>query len=41
MTGSIDPLVKALAAHELVDLVSEKPSLEEAFLTYYGGADAP
>ena len=41
VTGSIDPLVKALAAHELVDLVTEKPSLEEAFLTYYGGAGAP
>ena len=41
VTGSIDPLVKVLAAHELVDLVTEKPSLEEAFLTYYGGAGAP
>ena len=41
VTGPIDPLVKALARHELVDLVTEKPSLEEAFLTYYGGERAP
>jgi ABC-2 type transport system ATP-binding protein len=41
MTGPIDPLVKLLAAHDVIDLVTERPSLEEAFLTYYGGTDAP
>jgi ABC-2 type transport system ATP-binding protein len=41
VTGSIDPLIKVLARHPVVDLVTEKPSLEEAFLAYYGGADAP
>ena len=39
VAGSIDPLVKALARHEVVDLQSREPSLEEIFLTFYGGAD--
>lgn len=39
--GSMDPLVKALAEHEVVDLRSEDPSLEEVFLAYYGPAEAP
>jgi hypothetical protein len=41
MSGPIDPLVKLLARHDVIDLVTERPSLEEAFLTYYGGTDAP
>ena len=40
MVGPIDPLVKLLAAHQVLDLVTERPSLEEAFLTYYGSPDA-
>jgi ABC-2 type transport system ATP-binding protein len=35
--GDVDPFVKALATAHVVDLVSEKPSLEEIFLTFYGG----
>jgi ABC-2 type transport system ATP-binding protein len=35
--GSPDALVKALAAHEVVELTSREPSLEELFLAYYGG----
>ena len=36
--GPIDPLVKALARFEVLDLQSREPSLEEIFLTFYGGA---
>jgi ABC-2 type transport system ATP-binding protein len=38
--GALDPLVKALARYDVVDLVSREPDLEEVFLAYYGrGAD--
>jgi ABC-2 type transport system ATP-binding protein len=37
VTGSIDPVVKALAHHDLADLEITEPSLEEVFVTYYGG----
>ena len=30
------PIVKAAARHEVVDLKSHEPSLEDIFLTYYG-----
>jgi ABC-2 type transport system ATP-binding protein len=33
--GSLDALVKALAAHEVVDLRSREPDLEEIFLAHY------
>ena len=33
--GSIDPVVKAAARHELVNLVTHEGDLEEAFLAYY------
>ena len=36
VVGPIDPLLKELARHRVVDLVSEKPTLEEVFLTFYG-----
>ena len=39
VAGPIDPLVKALARYEVVDLQSREPSLEEIFLTFYGGAE--
>jgi ABC-2 type transport system ATP-binding protein len=40
--GPIDPIVKALARHEVADLVSHEPSLEDLFLTFYGeDRDAP
>jgi ABC-2 type transport system ATP-binding protein len=38
--GDMDPVVKALAPHRVVDLVSEKPSLEEIFLAFYGASEA-
>jgi ABC-2 type transport system ATP-binding protein len=40
--GSMDPLVKALARFEVVNIISHEPSLEEVFLAYYeeGGRDA-
>ena len=37
--GTVDPLLKALARFTVVDLVSREPSLEELFLTLYGGED--
>ena len=39
MAGPIDPLVKALASHEVLDLQSREPSLEEVFLTFYATED--
>ena len=33
--GDLDPVVKALAAHHVVDLEATHPSLEEVFLAYY------
>jgi ABC-2 type transport system ATP-binding protein len=37
VAGPMDAVVKALAQHEVVDLESHEPSLEEIFLTFYGG----
>jgi ABC-2 type transport system ATP-binding protein len=39
LAGPIDPLVKTLARYEVLDLQSHEPSLEEIFLTFYGGVD--
>jgi ABC-2 type transport system ATP-binding protein len=35
VAGSLDAVVKLAARHEVVDLVSHEPSLEDVFLTYY------
>lgn len=41
--GRLDPLVKAAARHEVIDLLSAEPDLEETFLSFYyqseGAAD--
>ncbi len=38
--GHLDAVVKAAAAFEVVDFVSQPADLDEIFLTYYrGGAD--
>jgi ABC-2 type transport system ATP-binding protein len=34
--GDIDPVVKALAAHRVIDLAIEEPDLEESVLSLYG-----
>jgi ABC-2 type transport system ATP-binding protein len=42
--GSVDPVIKAAAGHEVVNLVTHEGDLEEAFLAYYESeedADAP
>jgi ABC-2 type transport system ATP-binding protein len=39
--GSLDALVKVLARHEVTDLISEEPDLEEVFLSYYSDQDHP
>ncbi len=35
VAGDVDPAVKAIAAHAVVDLEFAHPTLEEVFLTYY------
>jgi ABC-2 type transport system ATP-binding protein len=39
--GSVDAVVKAAARHEVVDVVSHEPSLEDVFLAYYGKQEEP
>jgi hypothetical protein len=39
VSGSIDPLIKAAARFEVVEINSQEPSLEELFLTYYSPAE--
>ncbi|HXR11521.1 MAG TPA: ABC transporter ATP-binding protein [Gaiellaceae bacterium] len=39
VSGSIGPLVAALAEHPVVTLTSREPSLEEIFLHHYDGSD--
>jgi ABC-2 type transport system ATP-binding protein len=38
--GEVDGLIKALAAYQVSDLETERPSLEEIFLAYYEGETA-
>ena len=35
--GPVDAIVKAAARFEVVDLVSQEPTLEDVFLAFYGG----
>ena len=37
VVGTLDPLIKAAARHEVVNLTTHEPTLEEIFLSYYGG----
>ena len=37
VTGPVGPLIKAAAQLDLVDLALHEPTLEEIFMTYYGG----
>jgi ABC-2 type transport system ATP-binding protein len=36
--GSLDAVIKTLAAYEVKDVISQEPSLEDAFLSFYGEA---
>ena len=36
-SGSIGPVVQAATRHELIDLISREPNLEDIFLAHYGG----
>jgi ABC-2 type transport system ATP-binding protein len=38
VTGSLDTVIKAAAAHTVTNLVSHEPNLEEIFLAFYGEA---
>jgi ABC-2 type transport system ATP-binding protein len=40
VTGSIGPLIAALAEHPVATLTSREPSLEEIFLHHYDGSEA-
>ncbi|MBN1285234.1 MAG: ABC transporter ATP-binding protein [Anaerolineae bacterium] len=37
VSGKLDPVIKVAANYEVLDLAYEEPSLEEIFLTFYGG----
>jgi ABC-2 type transport system ATP-binding protein len=37
LAGDIDPVLKAIATHTVLDLEIARPTLEEVFLTYYQG----
>ena len=37
-TGALDPIIKTAARHTVTDIELVRPTLEEVFLTYYGGA---
>ena len=39
VTGSVGPLIKAAAQFDLVDIALHEPTLEEIFMTYYGGGE--
>jgi ABC-2 type transport system ATP-binding protein len=39
VSGVMDPVLKRAASFQVVDLVSHEPTLEEIFLTFYGGGD--
>ncbi len=39
VTGSVGPLLAAVAGKDVVSLTTREPSLEEIFLHYYGSAD--
>jgi ABC-2 type transport system ATP-binding protein len=39
VAGDIDPVLKALSSHHVLDLEAVHPSLEEVFLAYYRGKD--
>ncbi len=39
VTGSVGPLIAALAEHPVATLTSREPSLEEIFLHHYDGSD--
>ncbi|HEY2716919.1 MAG TPA: ABC transporter ATP-binding protein [Solirubrobacterales bacterium] len=41
VAGDLDPVVKALAAHRVLDLEATHPDLEQVFLGFYEGAEAP
>ena len=40
VTGSLDPVVKKLGEHQVVDLISRLPDLEDVFMTFYAGEGA-
>lgn len=39
VAGNVNAVIAALANHDVVDIVSKEPSLEEVFVRYYGGGD--
>ncbi len=39
VTGPVGPLIKAAAQFDLLDIALHEPTLEEIFMTYYGGGE--
>ncbi len=39
VSGELDPLIKALGAHPVIDLRSHEPDLEDVFMTFYSRRD--
>ncbi|HEY7255732.1 MAG TPA: ABC transporter ATP-binding protein [Solirubrobacterales bacterium] len=39
VVGDLDPVLKAIAGHHVLDMELTHPTLEEVFLTYYGGEE--
>jgi ABC-2 type transport system ATP-binding protein len=39
VSGSVGPLIAALAGHPVMTLTSREPSLEEIFLHHYDGSE--
>jgi ABC-2 type transport system ATP-binding protein len=39
VSGSVDPVIKAAARFEVVDIESHEPSLEDVFLSFYGRSE--
>jgi hypothetical protein len=37
--GNLDGLIKAASQHTVVDVIAERPSLEEVFLAFYHAED--
>ncbi|MBI2305014.1 MAG: ABC transporter ATP-binding protein [Chloroflexi bacterium] len=40
VVGTLDALIKAAAQFQVINVITHEPSLEEIFLTYYGGGES-
>jgi hypothetical protein len=40
LVGAMGPLLRAIGTDEIIDIYTEKPTLEDIFLTFYGETPA-